>query len=127
MHHGMWLASVFGPIMFLMGLWMLLRKHEVEKVWSSTKTTPGLLYLGASLNLIIGFAVLTTYREWSMHLLVLVTLFGYVQAIRGLLILFAHDWVMKVSSKVMRQSKFQLWGVLPLVWGLGMIFAGCCG
>jgi len=127
MHHATLLASVFGPFMFVIGLWVLLRKHDVEKVWTSIKATPGLLYVGGVINLLIGFTVLAMYKEWSMHLAVLVTLFGYVQLLRGLSILFAHDWAMKMSTKIMKHRQCHLCGILPIVWGIALMCVACCG
>ena len=126
MQNAMWLASVFGPMLFLLGLWVLVRRDDAEKLWSSVKSTPGLFYMGGMINLLIGLAVLNTYREWSMHLIVLVTLLGYVQLIRGLLVFFAHDVAMKLHTKIMKQRHFHLFGIIPFVWGIGLMCAAFC-
>ena len=118
MELAIWLASILGPVVALMGLWVVTKTAEAEKMWASIKATPATLYLGGVINLFIGFTILSLYRTWSMNLAVLVTFLGYMQVLRGVLIFFAHDWMVKVHSKIMKKDTARAAGCLPLAYGL---------
>lgn len=120
MDDAVWLASIFGPIFTIIGLWALLRFEEARELWASMKSNPAILYLGGVINLLIGFTILSIYRDWTMNLAVLVTLLGYVQAIRGILILFCHDWVVQMTQNLMRKPSVRWFSLIPLCWGIAM-------
>jgi len=56
---GMWLASIFGPFLVILGLWMLFYGEQVSKVCAGTKASPALLYLNSIFNILIGFTILS--------------------------------------------------------------------
>ncbi len=101
-----------------------LKNAEVDKLWTSIKATPAAYYLGAMLNLLIGFVILSLYNRWSMDLAVLVTFLGYLQVIRGILALFCHDRMIKWSQKLISNPNFRLMGIIPLVYGLLLFWLG---
>lgn len=124
MEQAVWLASIFGPILIVISLWVLLKTNEVDRLWTSVKATPAAYYLGACLNLLIGFTILSLYNRWSMELAVLVTLLGYLQVIRGILALFCHDKMIKWSQKLISNPNFRLISAIPLVYGLLLFWLG---
>lgn len=126
MENAVWLAQIFGPIFVLLGCFILFRSKEVMKLWASAKATPVALYLGGVLNLLIGFTVLSLYSDWSWNLAVLVTLLGYVQVLRGILVLFCSNLLMKFSDKLMKPSSLRIMSCLPIVWGLALLWLGFC-
>ena len=44
--HAMLVAKTFGPVLLLLGLFILFRPEEVMKLWGSMKTNPIAMYLG---------------------------------------------------------------------------------
>lgn len=124
MDHVYWLARILGPFFLIVGIWMVVRNQDIMKVWTSVRNNPGLLYMGGILNLLIGFTVLSTYSEWSMSLPVLITLVGYLMVVRGLLVLFATNWVL---SKVASFTSFgRAWAAIPLFFGIGISYLAFC-
>ena len=118
MELAIWLASILGPVFAILGLWMVTKTHDVEKMWASIKATPAILYVGGAMNLFLGFTILSLYRTWAMNLAVLVTIVGYLQLLRGLLIFFAHDWTMKMNAKIMKKENIRIAACVPLVFGI---------
>lgn len=116
MDHVYWLARILGPLFTIMGIWMIVRNKDVMKVWISVKANSASLYMGGVLNLLIGLTVLSTYSEWSWHLATLITLVGWISVIRGLLVLFAPEWVMARATAMEPFSK--VWAIIPLFFGL---------
>lgn len=115
MDHVMWLARIFGPFFFIIGLWMFLRTDDMKKMWNAVKNTPPLMYFGAVLNLLIGLTMLSTYSGWSFGIPVLLTIIGYLMVIRGVMALFASDKCVEMTEKMMNMGKTLSY--IPLVIG----------
>ena len=118
------LASIFGPILTILGVWVFFHTNSLRMIWRSLEEDRGALFLGGVLNLLIGFTVFSMYREWSMHLAVFVTLFGYVHIIRGLLVLFATDWVLGLTQRIITQTSLRAMSLIPIIWGLALMKLG---
>ncbi len=118
----MWLASILGPFLVIVGLWMLLYSDQYTKVLSAIKNSAGLFYISSIYNLLIGFTVLSQYDLWGWNLLVLVTLLGWVMVIRGVMGLFVPSLLMDL---LMGKHGFaKVLGILPLVWGVFLSYVG---
>jgi len=118
MQNAMWLASIFGPFMTIMGLWMLLYADNLMKVWNAIKNSPASFYFGGVCNLLIGLAILSQYDMWSMDAYVLVTLLGWVMVIRGVMTLFVPQLLIQLTMS--NSSFMKVMGIIPLVWGLAL-------
>jgi hypothetical protein len=122
MDNAIWLATIFGPFLAIIGLWMLVYSDHNNKVIVSIKNTPGLFYYMAFINLLIGLVVVSMYNRWEWNLALLVTLYGWIAIIRGVLAFFVPklmmDWMMSHRG-FMRGC-----GIVPLVWGLALCWFG---
>jgi len=118
MQNAMWLASIFGPMMVILGLWMLLYADNLTKVWTAIKGSPAMFYLISIVNLLIGLTILSQYDMWSSDAYVLVTLLGWVQVIRGVMGLFVPQLLIKLTMSNAGYMKGM--GLIPLVWGLAL-------
>ena|SRR3972149_9918263 len=122
MDKAIWLAQVFGPLLTIMGLWMLLYSENLIKVMTSIKNTPGCFYMMGLTNLLIGLAIVNMYNMWMWHPAVLISLLGWVLIIRGVLVLFIPQLIIKHT---MTNHRFmRAFGLLPLVWGLALWWFG---
>ncbi|WP_420421615.1 hypothetical protein [Simkania sp.] len=112
------LAAIFGPILLIIGVWTLLYQENVKKMSESIKKTPGIMYIGGVINLIIGLTVINISPQWQLELSVLVTIFGWVCFLRGLIIFFLPNLMTKVSKA--QTNTFLFFGLLSVVWGLAL-------
>ena len=118
----MWLASIFGPLLTILGLWMLLYSENLIKVMSAIKSSAGIFYYSSVFNLLVGFAILSQYDLWGWNALVLVTLLGWYMVIRGIMGLFVPQLL---SDILMGNPNFtKVCGIIPLVWGLALSWVG---
>lgn len=115
MDNSMWLASIFGPFLAIMGLWRLMHSDNLNKVITSFKTTPGLFYLMSAITLLIGLVVLNYYRSWHMSIPIILTLYGWLMVVRGVVGFFIPQALYKVMS---HRTFLKAWGIVPLVAGL---------
>ncbi|MBP7074692.1 MAG: hypothetical protein KBA81_04830 [Rhabdochlamydiaceae bacterium] len=118
----MWLASIFGPFLVILGLWMLLYCDQYTKVLNGIKGSAGLFYMNSVFNLLIGFTVLSQYDLWGWNLLVLVTILGWVMVIRGIMGLFVPQLLIDIMMGKHGFSKVM--GIIPLVWGVFLSYVG---
>ncbi|MBS0615176.1 MAG: hypothetical protein JSR58_01320 [Verrucomicrobia bacterium] len=118
MQNAMWLASIFGPFLTIMGLWMLLYSENMTKVWNALKNAPASFYFGAVANLLIGLTILSQYDLWTSDVYVLVTLLGWVFLIRGIMGLFVPQMLVELTMG--HKGFFKGMGIIPLVWGLAL-------
>ena len=118
MQNALWLASIFGPFLMILGVWKLLCSKEAMKVCTSMKANPCCVHMMGVINVLVGLTILSQFQMWSMGLSVLVTLFGWVVLIRGLLALFAPHYLCKKNMS--HKNCLKVKGVIALVWGFGM-------
>ena len=89
------IARVFGPLLGILGLWMLLYGENVVKIMTATKNSPSALYCNAVFNLLIGLFIINAYNVWVWDIFFFVTLLGWVLFIRGVLGLFMPQVLVK--------------------------------
>lgn len=118
MDNAIFLASIFGPLLAIVGFWMVAFHEHFSKVVASMKATPGAFYLGGVLNLLIGIVIISTFNEWEWDAHLLVTLVGWVMLFRGVMILFVPHLLVKWTMSDTTTMKAM--GVLPFVWGLAL-------
>lgn len=116
MQNAMWLASVFGPLMVINGLWMLFYQDNMSKVMTSIKNTPAAFHCNAMVHLLLGLAVVSQFNVWAMNISVLVTLLGWAMIVRGVMALFVPQMLVKMMMG--KGSNMKAWGVIGLIWGL---------
>ena len=118
----MWLASIFGPLLVILGLWMLLYSDNLMKVMSAIKGSAGIFYYSSVFNLLVGFTVLSQYDLWGWNALVFVTILGWFMVIRGIMGLFVPQLLMDI---LMGNPGFtRVCGIIPLIWGLILSWIG---
>jgi hypothetical protein len=118
MQNAMWLASIFGPLLMIIGVWMLFYHENMVKVCTSCKNTPAVQYLWGVVNVLIGLTILSQYNLWAWNLPLLVTLLGWVTLIRGVMALFVPQLLMKLVMNDPGWLKIK--GIIPLIWGFGL-------
>jgi hypothetical protein len=118
----MWLASIFGPFLVILGLWMLLYCDQMMKVMTGIKNSAAIFYLNSVFNILVGFTVLSQYDLWGWNLLVLVTLLGWFMVVRGVMGLFVPQLLIDI---LMGNPGFtKVMGIIPLVWGVFLSYVG---
>jgi hypothetical protein len=118
MDYMMGLASVFGPLLLIVGVWGIFYHDNLMKVVASFKATPAAAYLMGLLNVLFGLVILHHYNVWSTGLGVLVTLLGWVFLVRGLLSFFIPQLLHKLTMA--KGSRVKVCAVITLVWGFGL-------
>ena len=120
MQQAMFLASIFGPFLMIMGIWKLFYHGNVVKVATSVKNTPGIMNICGVINLLLGLTIVNQYNVWMWNLALLLTLLGWFFLLRGLLFYFMPQCLH--HKKLSTAACIKVKGVIALVWGFGL----CC-
>lgn len=116
------IAKIMGPFLIILGLWLLLCKESLVKLRSSSDKSFGILYLAGCMNMLIGLVIIVNYNVWDLSLLLAVTLLGWYSLFRGIFILFMPGKFL--GSKKPGTLMLTMYGLLPLVWGVILTWAG---
>lgn len=120
------LASIFGPILCILGLWVLFRSRDLEAIWRGIEKEPALLFTGGLFNLLIGFTVLSFYSGLSLDALLLISMLGYLSVLRAVLIFFAPTVVLSIGRSVSNSPYLWMMGFIPLAWGIALLYFRNC-
>lgn len=120
MQKAYWLATIFGPFLVILGVWMLGYKENLMKTYSSIKGTPSVMYLRSIINMLVGLTIIREYNLWIANMAILVTLLGWAMLIRGIITLFAPQFCISIGMS--DQKVIQARGFIPLVWGLLLLW-----
>ena len=115
------IATIFGPILVIIGLWFILYKSEVRKLMETMKETPPMIYLVGVINLLIGLTIIQSHPSWRFDLSIFVTLLGWLFLLRGLIIFFMPKLVQKLLH--MKVKSTLLFGMISIIWGVLLCFA----
>jgi len=122
MDTAMLVARVFGPLMGIVGLWMLLYGDNVVKISTSMKNSPAAQYASAFYNLLFGLFIINAYNVWQWDVFFFVTLLGWAMFIRGVLGLFMPQ--LCVQWFMTKNAWMKTMGIIPFVWGLILTWVG---
>lgn len=122
MDTAIWLARIFGPFLLILGLWMLFYHHNVHKIMTSIKNTPAIFYCHGSINLLLGLFIINGYNHWDRSLLVLIPILGWLFLLRGLMILFFPQLLVKCTMR--SHASIRLNAIFPLVFGALLCWIG---
>lgn len=114
------IARVMGPLLVLLGFWFLFFQKTVTELRKTSTTA--VIYLAGVINLIIGVIIIVGYPVWSLDIFLSVTLLGWFAALRGVYMVYMpHHFL---GTKPPGGFVLKIYGILPLVWGIILIYAG---
>lgn len=114
------IATVFGPFLAILGIWMLVYTDNVTKTYASIKGTPAVMYLRSVVNMLVGLFIISRFNVWMMDASLIVTLLGWAMLVRGIATLFAPQAAVRLGMS--DQKVLQVRGIVPLFWGLLLLW-----
>ncbi len=125
MQASIFLARLLGPLLFVVGVGILLnprafRTMAVEVVGSLT-----LVYLFGLIDFAAGLAIVLTHNVWMASWRVLITLIGWLMLIRGALRILLPDTVMGYAAKIVRNKRiYPIAGIVLIILGVTLCYFG---
>jgi hypothetical protein len=117
------LARLIGPVMLVIGLAVFANQRAFRDMAEEFLASRALLFLSGMLIMPMGLAIVLTHNIWAADWRVLITLFGWLNAIGGAVRLAAPDTVMRTGLAMLRRPYFTpiaaaIWVVLGLLFCL---------
>src|ERR1700710_2435858 len=106
MQTSVFLARLIGPVMLVVGLAVFANQRAFRDMAEEFLASPALLFLSGLLIMPTGLAIVLTHNIWAADWRVLITLFGWLNAIGGAVRLLAPAWVMRTGRAMLRRAYF---------------------
>ena len=108
-------ARIYGVVILTAALAALLRPNRMATILADFERSPGLTFLGALLALILGLLMVTAHNLWSDIAAILVSLFGWIVLIKGILLLASPEGPLKFgAASASSPARVRLWGIAAL-------------
>jgi hypothetical protein len=120
------LGRLLGLLFLLDGLAMLVHKQSMVETAAALVHDRALMLLFGMIALVVGLAMVLGHNVWSGGALpVIVTLLGWIFAIRGVILLFLPPETVAGLFDTMRfEQLFYFFAGITLVLGLYLTYAG---
>jgi len=120
------LAKFFGLYCIVLAVTMMVRKQSAVSTMRALIQSPPLLLFVELLGLAGGLAMVIGHNIWSGGALpVVITLLGWLMAIRGAALLaISPAAVMKVFEALRYEQRFYFYMGITLILGIYLTFAG---
>ena len=120
------LAKLLGLFFIAVSLALFLRRREVLEIVTAMMGNAPLLLVLSLAVLAAGLAMVLSHNIWSGGALpVVVTLFGWIILLRGLVLLvLPHEMIVRLFEMVNVPDYFTAYAAVPLILGLYLTYAG---
>ena len=123
MSNSVFLARLIGPVMLVVGLAVFANPRGLREMAEEFLASRALIFLSGLLIMPVGLAIVLTHNIWAADGRVMITLFGWLNAIGGAVRLVAPDTVMRTGRAMLRRLYFvtvaaAIWVVLGLLFCL---------
>lgn len=116
--------KVFGLTYLVMGLAFLLNQEYIRKIMKDAMKESAMFFYGGVISLVIGLFMVLTHNVWELTAVGLVTLFGWIALVKGLLMLWAPQSVEGLAKNMLKSGMYWLWAVVAFAIGLFFVYAG---
>lgn len=117
-------AQVIGLWLFLLGLAMVVHQARFKKTVTDTLGNASVNSLSGMVALGLGLLIVVSHNIWVSDWAVVVTLFGWVLLIQGVVRLFWPEVFSKMMKDMIAGSGYTILSWVWLIVGIYLIWAG---
>lgn len=114
-------AKFFAVLYLCIGFGALFNKKHFRKVLEEFHKNTGLDYLAAIVSVILGFLMVSAYNVWTWNWTVLITIFGWMALLKGVIHLLFPEFSMKMIERLLKSKLVETAGPVCII--IGVIFA----
>jgi hypothetical protein len=121
MSNSLFLARLIGPVVLVVGLAVFANPRGFRDMAEEFLASRALMVLSGLLILPVGIAIVLTHNVWTADWRVLITIFGWLNAIAATVRLFRPSFLIKAARAILKQPRFtpiaaSFWVVLGLLF-----------
>ncbi len=110
--------KLIGPIFFVMGLALVVNlKYFYKALKNVDEESPVFVLLMGGASMLLGLLILTKHNLWSSVNEIIVSVFGCLAVVKGVLILLVPKWLLKFATNVYSTTTLTVGGIAILVFG----------
>lgn len=121
----LFLHQLMGPIVLVGGISFLTNMKSYKDLMKRLDEWPLTVYLSGVIALSIGIAIILKHNLWGTVPEIIVSLFGWIAIIEGILIIIVPEFLVQFSKKISQTSIFTI--APPIAWlalGIYMCWIG---
>jgi uncharacterized protein YjeT (DUF2065 family) len=119
--------QILGIVYLAVGAGLIINPDFYKKLVTEFSENPSAIYLGGLVALAIGYLLVTFHNIWSKDWSVIITIFGWVALIKGLLLIALPKATIKINSIFMGVTKFlTVWAIVVIILGGLLCWLGFC-
>jgi len=103
------IARILGPVLLIIGIGLLLEGDAFRAMAGEFVRDQGLIYI---LTLAAGLAILNVHHLWTRDWRVLITIFGWLFLVGGIMRILAMSMAQRVGESVIAHQRWPLAGAI---------------
>lgn len=120
----MFLAQMWGPMMFAVGLGFFLSRTFYRRVYRDLDKSPFTLLVFGMIATAAGIAHVHAHNIWNTGPEIVISIFGWSLLIKGLLTLVCPDFAIKSANYALKIKLYPISGLLALILGAYLSWIG---
>lgn len=105
MDTSIFLAKLIGPMMLVMGLFVVFHPERIRRVGREFLDSEALIFMSGVITLPVGLAIVIAHNVWEANWRALITLIGWIAVVAGIARLAMPD-VMRTLGEAMLEKTF---------------------
>jgi len=117
--------QIIGGAYAAAGLGIIVNTDFYEKLTDGFMDNPAVVFVSAIMVSILGFLLVTFHNVWVTDWPVIITVFGYLALIKGIIMLAFPRAYIAISKKIEKKIRhLRFYAVLIFIIGLGLMYLG---
>jgi len=103
MQTSIFIAKLMGPILFALGLAILLDQKTMRAMAKGLLANHALIFLFGILDLLLGLLIVLVHNVWVMDWRVIITVIGWISIFRGLVRMLCIPYIIKNGPRLLKK------------------------
>ena len=119
----LFLASVIGWYLVIFSLLLLFKHEYISSIASDIMARREVFFILAIITLILGLLLVMSHNIWVMGWPVIISLFGWLVLISGIIRLFLPEWAPRMSRPFLNHPmSMKITAIVLLLIGVYLLF-----
>ncbi len=119
--------QIFSIVYITIGIGIFIKPGFYKKMFEDFNENAAVMYLGGIMALTIGYLIVAFHNTWTKDLSVIITIFGCLALMKGILILIRPKMMIALSKAILqKESVLKIEAIVVIILGLAFAFLGFC-
>lgn len=119
--------QIISVVYITIGIGIFINPGFYKKLFEDFIENAAILYIGGVMALTIGYLILAFHNTWTKDWSLIITIFGCLAMIKGILILIRPNLIIALSkAMVQKEGILKIEAIAVIILGLALAFLGFC-